>query len=243
MTTSVATKPVTSIFSNAETGLFTTYSVQLVFRDKLLGGIPKQANIIESWLRTNTGLTDNPTELRRMLVKTLEELGLDVEEGMTFEELQEASKKLAGSSHTNGFKLDANGLYIEDRQVKAMIKEAVNILFAGQRWGVTKKGPRGFTSERVFVSPSHISLGRSEPDGTEMMIVHASTPQGPRTSLAYHEYVEGATIDFNVMVANDDVDEAHWPLIWTLAQENALGACRSQSYGRFDVTRWDKIDG
>lgn len=39
--------------------------------------------------------------------------------------------------------------------VKAMRqrKEWVNILFAGKKWGVTNKGPKSFTAERVFVNP------------------------------------------------------------------------------------------
>lgn len=38
-------------------------------------------------------------------------------------------------------------------------KECVNILFAGNRWGPTKKGPKSFTAERVFPWPDRIYLG------------------------------------------------------------------------------------
>ena len=94
--------------------------------------------------------------------------------------------------------------------------------------------------ERVFINPAHILLGSTEPDGMELMLIHATGPKGAVNSLAYHEYVNEATISFNVLVCNDDIKAEHWPKIWILAEENGLGACRSQSFGRFDVTKWEQ---
>src|ERR1041385_7686025 len=48
-----------------------------------------------------------------------------------------------------------------------------------------RKGPKNFTAERVFISPQRISFGVKEPDGVELLMVHATTPQGPRSSLSY----------------------------------------------------------
>lgn len=227
----------TSIFAN-KSELFTTYHCEIIMRSKMLGGIPKDPSIIEGWLRSRAGIS-NDEEIRQAMLRTLVELGAEVTPDMTYAQLEEASKALAAVKSTNGFKRNSAGLIIEDRQIKAMLKEAVNILYAGDRWGKTKKGPRNFTAERVFIQPSEISLGRNEPDGIELLMVHAQTPQGPRSSLSYHEYVEGATLAFDVQVVRDEIEAECWPEIWVLCQENGLGACRSQSYGRFDVTRWD----
>lgn len=207
-------------------------------RDKLLGGIPKSPDIIEAWLRSKAGIT-NEEEIRQATLRTLIDLGAEVSPEMSYDELASASKSLAAIKSTNGFKRDEDGLYIEDRQLKALIKEAVNILYAGDRWGKTKKGPRSFTAERVFIQPPKIHVGRAEPDGIELMMVHASTPMGPRNSLAYHEYIEGARLSFSVQVLRDEILPENWAEIWVLAQENGLGACRSQSYGRFDVIKWE----
>lgn len=228
----------TSIFT--KTDLFTTYRAELTFRGKLLGGIPKDPSIIEGWLRSKAGISDTE-EVRQAMLRTLVELGAEVTPDMSYEQLEEASKKLAAVKSTNGFKRNDKGLYIEDRQIKAMLKEAVNILYAGDRWGKTKKGPRSFTAERVFVRPPEISLGVQEPTGVELLMVHAQTPMGPRSSLSYHEYVDRAVISFEVQVVRDEIDAEHWPEIWVLCQENGLGACRSQSYGRFDVTCWEVV--
>lgn len=230
----------TSIFADQTAGLFTRYACTIQLRGKLLGGIPKSPDIIEGWLRSKAGINEDE-EVRQAMLRTLVELGAEVSPDMSYEQLEEASKKLAAIKQTNGFKRDNGSLVIEDRQLKALIKEAVNILYAGERWGKTKKGPRNFTAERVFVQPAMIPLGRTEPDGIELMMVHASTPQGPRSSLSYHEYVENALITFEVMALRNEIEPQQWAEIWVLAQENGLGACRSQSYGRFDVVSWETI--
>src|SRR3990167_2066891 len=186
-----------SIFAETTASLFTTYACEIKLRSKMLGGIPKSPNIIEGWLRSKAGINEDE-EVRQAMLRTLVELGAEVTPEMSYQQLEEASKSLAAVKSTNGFKQNEDGLYLEDRQIKAMLKEAVNILYAGDRWGKTKKGPRNFTAERVFIQPAEISLGRREPDGVELMIVHASTPQGPRSSLSYHEYVEGAVLEFSV---------------------------------------------
>lgn len=220
--------------------VFTRYACEIQLRGKLLGGIPKDPAIIENWLRARAGI-DQEEEVRQAMLRTLVELGAEVSEHMSYDQLVEASKSLAAVKQTNGFKRNADGLYLEDRQLKAAIKEAVNILFAGTRWGPTKKGPRNYTAERVFVNPSEIKLGVKEPDGIELLIVHATTPQGPRSSLSYHEFVEQPKLVFEVMVAQDGIEHDHWPQIWVVAEEGGIGACRSQSYGRFDVVKWEKV--
>jgi hypothetical protein len=230
----------TSVFASKSATLYTTYQCEITMRGKLLGGIPKSPEIIEGWLRSRAGI-DKDEEIRQAMLRTLVELGAEVTPEMTYEQLAEASKSLAAIKSTNGFKKNSQGLYLEDRQIKAALKEAVNILYAGERWGKTKKGPRNFTAERVFVSPSEISLGKQEPDGIELMLVHAQTPRGPMSSLSYHEFVERAVLSFDVQVVHDEIEAENWPEIWLLCQENGIGACRSQSYGRFNVTKWESI--
>ncbi len=229
----------TNVFADQFSSLFSTYHVALQFRGKLLGGIPNDPKIIEGWLRAKAGITDQE-EIRNAMLRTLVDLGAEVSPSMSYEELVKASESVAAMKQTSGFKRDENGLYIEGRQVKAGIKESVNILFAGERWGVTKKGPKNFTAERVFVNPERIYLGRNEPDGIEMSMVHLNGPQGPRSSLNYSEYVQEVTISFDVLSTKDEVKEEQWPSIWLHFGENGLGATRSQSYGRFDVIKWEK---
>jgi hypothetical protein len=220
--------------------VFTTYRARITFRGKLMGGIPKDPKIIEGWLRAKAGIGAEE-EIRQAMLRTLVELGADVRPDMSYAELQSASEALSAQKSTNGFKQDEGGLYLESRAIKAMLKESTNILFAGDRWGRTKKGPRSFLAERVFVNPDRIAFGLHEPSGIELFIGHVSGPAGPSSNLTYYEYVEGVTIDFDVMVAEDAIEHDHWPRIWVHAQENGIGALRSQGYGRFDIEAWDEV--
>jgi hypothetical protein len=206
-----------------------------------MGGSPKDPKIIEGWLRAKAGITD-AEEIRRALVRTMSELGAEVNPEMTYEELDAASEKVAGSRETNGFKIDDHGLYIEGRQVKAAFKESTNILYAGEKWGATKKGPKGFLAERVFVAPDHLTLGRKEPDGIDMVIGQVTGPDGRRSTLGYYEYVRRSVIQLDVLVTRDSIKEEWWVDLWSHMEENGLGALRSQGYGKFDLLAWDQID-
>jgi hypothetical protein len=223
-----------------------------------MGGIPMNPKIIEGWLRSKAGI-EQEEEIRRAMLRTLLELGADVSPDMTFEELERASEGLAAQRQTNGFKVDEGGLYLESRQVKAMLKESANILYpyTGPKWGmvqkvVTKKGTteikdtggksaKSFIAERVFISPDRLRLDRADPDGIELFIGHVTGPSGPQSTLTYHQYVERAAIEFNVLVCRDEVRAEHWPEIWVHAQENGLGALRSQGFGRFDIEQWEPV--
>jgi hypothetical protein len=221
-------------------------AMTIKMRDKLMAGVPRDPNIIEGWMRTKAGISSGTEEMRQALLTTLRELGIAVDEQMTFEELVDASEALAGVKSTNAFKRDETGLYIEGRQIKAAIKENVNILFAKQKWGKTGKGPRGYTAERVFVVEDRIHLGRKEPDGTDLIIGHVTGPAGPRSTLAYHEYVQGAELTFHIMEMRVDaegrsLDPDHWKMLWVSAQENGIGALRSQGHGRFDVIHYQDV--
>jgi hypothetical protein len=121
-------------------------------------------------------------------------------------------------------------------------KESTNILYAGERVGPTKKGARSYLAERVFPTPDTFWLDRQDPDGIEMVVGHVTGPSGPRSTLGYHEYVRGATVQGHILVARDAIPHEWWPDLWTLMEENGIGALRSQGYGKFDVLAWEQID-
>ena len=100
----------------------------------------------------DAGLED-AQEIRQAMLRTLSEVGVEVSADMSSEQLERASAVLAGRKQTTGFKVGERGLYVESRQVKAMLKESTNVLFGGERWGPTRKGPgpswrSGFWSSR-----------------------------------------------------------------------------------------------
>jgi hypothetical protein len=198
------------------------------------------------------GLTQ-AEEIHQMTARTLVELGLftaddQAELDTSFDSLSKAAEAIAKKSQTQMFKRDEQGLYIEDRIVKAMLREVVAILYPFQapngagKWGPTNKAARGFFVERVFVNPPRIHLGVAEPTGIDLFVGHVSGPQGPRSTLNYYEYVERARIAFDIIVLNDEVKQEHWPNIWALGEEIGLGAMRSQSFGRFDTCYFGQLD-
>jgi hypothetical protein len=132
-------------------------------------------------------------------------------------------------------------LYIESRQVKAMLKESTNVVFAGERWGVTRKGAKAFVAERVFVQPDKLWLGVQEPSGVELMVAHLTGPKGPRSAIGYHEYVQGAVLCCEILALRDCLRPEQWRDIWLHAQENGLGAKRSQGFGRVDLEQWERL--
>jgi hypothetical protein len=190
----------------------------------LVGGVPTDEKITEGWIKTK--IADKDDLVREMVAETMAERGVTAEEAV----------ELVGSAkHLNGFKRDAHGLYLEGRNVKAMIKEASNIRWPKERWGPSKKGTRSFFAEHVFVPEQRIPLGCTEPTGIMQRIVH--TWRG--SSISNDEYVENVTLDFTV-VTDHDFKAEEWAMLWLTAEANGLGACRSQGYGRFEVTRWEK---
>lgn len=220
--------------------LVTTYRAEIEFKEKIIGGVPKDPTIIEGWLRTKTLISDEQ-ELKNVMLRTMEELGLSLDGADTEEALKQVSEEVAKEKQSNGFKRNADGLYIENRQVKAMLRECVNILFAGERWGPTKKGPKSYFAERVFVNPSKISLGVQEPTGVEILIGHISGKDGVRSTLTYAEYVEQPRITFDILVTNDVIRPEWWSDLWQQCELIGLGAARSQSFGQFDIWKFDKI--
>jgi hypothetical protein len=227
---------------------FRTVTLQLTTR--IYGGTPQRPDVIEAWLRSKTGVKQQ-AELAAMTKRTLLELDPDLAEqakGMTpFELMKLASEKLAASQTTVGFKKDRpNGLFIESRQVKAGLKEAINIQLAGKMLGASGryqgKGAKNWLAERVFVGPERIYLGKPEFDGLELFVGHVSGPQGPRSTLTYYQYCTRPTISFLCATLQNEIIDTHWPAIWLTFQSNGLGALRSQDAGRFTVTGWEKAE-
>lgn len=141
---------------------------------------------------------------------------------------------------------------IGDR-ARAMLKEGVSVLFGSvkDRWGPTRKGPRSAMAEWVFPVEDRLYLQRpdddggyvpvTEPDGLHLLIGHVSGPQGPKSTLTHYEYVTQPYLTFDVFSLQDRVTQEQWKQTLWYAQENGLGAVRSQGFGRFKVVGFDRV--
>lgn len=247
-------------------GLHAIYDVELQFRHAVMGGIPADPKIIEAWIRTKgKGVIDRDEELRLMMVRTLQEQGVEgIGPDDTFEKILDASAAIAKLKSTVGFKFDKAGLYLESRQVQAMLKENTNILFSDQRWGPTGKSPKGMMAENVSFESERIHMSHVvgaedipstdlwqirdpelvpvvEPSGIQLMIGHVEGASGKRSTLTYHQYCFRPRIRFTMMIIRNRFGADIWEEVWTAAEGNGLGAVRSQLFGTFDLVRFDLL--
>ena len=242
----------------ADTKIFNYWRVRIQLENKLVGGVPKDPKTIEGWLRTKLDTKGNDKEHRLALLSTMQEIGLETTGDETLDELVEMentyrdviSGEVTKLKHTVGFKKDSDGLNIKGRQVKAALKESSNIMFGGERAGPTRKGFKNYVAERVIVVEDVIHLNREAPDGLETITGHVPSPQGPKSTLTNYEYVERPILTFHikelkVMQKSKDGQPAltddQWRYIWSCAEQQGLGAVRSQGHGRFEVIEWEPV--
>lgn len=200
----------------------------------IAGGTPTDPKVAEGWIRTKGALGQDAKDdlIREAVAEVMVERGISADEAVA---------EVAKNKALNGFKRDENGLYIEGRQLKAAIKEAASVAGAAgklplRKWGLTGKGLLGFIAEHVCVVEDKLYLGVVEPSGVNQRFVH--TFRG--SSIQYEEYVTDAKVDFTVKSDHDFTDE-QWAMIWLTGEQQGVGASRSQGYGRYEVTRWDKL--
>lgn len=202
--------------------LFKFYNVRIKMRNRLVGGYPKNIDAERAML-TARGLED--------LIPPQPDLSTLSDDERKALEQETVEKSMIG------FKSNGHGLYIESRQVKAMFKECANILKGPKLLDV--KNFKSKVAERIFVEPREILLGKTEPDGKDSRPVHVMTAMGPRTSIKTMEYVEGVEIAFRIKVLQDGVvTEDHIRTMLEYAQDNGLGADRSQGDGQFDLVEF-----
>jgi hypothetical protein len=237
-----------------DTKLFHAYRVKCVSKFRILGGTPNDSGTIERWLRTRVGKNADDEEHKAMMWRTLHDLGAELPEvpdndfsSVDWTVFEKASAELATELKGQSFRKDALGRpCIESRCIKSGIKEGINALFAKQRWGPTGKGPKNFVSEHVFVEPRLVPLTRSADKLPVALIVgHPNGPQGPRSTLNYHEYVDHAEYEFILLltrIADKHIKFDDWKEMWNLSEYLGHGACRSQGYGQYDLEGYTPLE-
>ena len=177
--------------------------------ERLYGGIPKNPTVIGSWLESR-GII-NPA----LVQETIE------------------SVEVAEDKFWNGFKQNGAGLYVEARQVKAMLKDAANVV----KTMVEVKNLKNKLADRLVVTPEHLSLRKAEPDGVLERAIHVETARGPRDALKRVDYVDNVKVSCTIRVLDDKViTENILRGCLEYAAEFGLGADRSQGGGRFTWT-------
>jgi hypothetical protein len=211
--------------------LYDKYSVTIKVRDKLCGGVPKNHELIESWVKARTAHDDRMTKTQ------------------TAEVIETVLEEKTESAWT-GFQCDPeHGLFLATRNVKAMLRESATML----RLFVKKRGSKQIVQHGFEIkggwhhSDGRVYLCQDEPDGADEGAIHVMTAQGPRTAIKKVDYVSQCEIKFQIWVFKTaaqekrHLGEADVIEMLTFAQENGLGAQRSQGYGKFDVTGFESM--
>ena len=230
---------------NNNSNLFRTYTMTLKFNDRICGGIPKSEKAIEGWIRANV---EDKSKLEQMISDTKESMNVD---NLSEEDLNNLAK-----SAWNGFKSDENGIYIEGRQIKSMFKESANVI----KNVLNVSAFKARVAERVFVDEDKVYILKplnnpdnkyKEPTGSYEGMVHAMTAMGKISALKRVDYVDNCHITFTLKVLDEklvtkdkkrlDIPTYIMHLI-NHAQENGLGAERSQGNGKFTCEFFGEIE-
>lgn len=211
-----------------EKELWKLYDVELSILDRIYGGLPKDPSLIEGFLK---GKGVDPQSASEMKERLVDEIDVDEEaEGMW-----------------TGFKRDETGPYIETRQIKAMLKEAVgeselwkDIRGLKSRVGgaVFPKGQGGPDLSRLYLYRDNGPV--TEPDGFDETVGHVSGPQGKRAILKRKDYVLAPTVRFTLKVGGKTVKKSTLEYLFGFAEELGLGADRSMEHGKFKVTKFEE---
>jgi len=199
--------------------------------DRIAGGTPTDPKVAEGWIRRHMG-EQSDQAIREMVATTMLERGVSPEA---------AVEEVNTNRHLLGFKRDDRGLYLEGRCLKSAIKEACNVCVAAGKlksrgWGATNKGSTGFIAEHVMVVDNKLHFDRTEATGIEQRFVHVHTGNGIR----YDEYCDNVELHFTV-VTDFLITDEQWALIWLTGAKQGIGGTRSQGYGTYTVTKWDKV--
>jgi hypothetical protein len=208
------------------------YRVELVVGE-LHGGTPRDPAVIRNWLTAKAGYTDEAqieAEVQRIFVADPTRSDAEV--------AAEAIQPMA-DRHVNGFKRDADGLYMECRHLKACIKESASSARATNKlpakFGATNKGTLSFVAEHIVVPGDKLPMGRTEHDDHHTRFV--ATWRG--TGITVEEVCYDVKLAASVWSDYHFTDE-QWAMIWLTAERIGIGASRSQGFGTFTVTNWEQ---
>jgi len=211
--------------------LYNKWRVVIKIRNRIDGGVPASPDLIGPWIEAKTGYKDEKTKaIIKEHIDNLAEAKREVEE-----ELEECS--------WNTFHQDAEGrYYLKPYQLKAALRECATLLGIFQKKRGSKQiyqhgmEIKGLEHEfRIYIRDCEEPLREEKP-------IHVGTAQGKRNALKRTDhFIEGATLEFNVWILKTDpsetrhIGEKDTVIMLTLAQENGLGANRSQGSGKFEV--------
>jgi hypothetical protein len=258
-----------SVFGGISDQLFSYRYEVTIHVGTLVGGTPTNQDVAESWIRAKMGLKVDDL-VRAEVAAVMEARGVTAQEAV--EEVAR-NRHLSGfkrdfnsplaradqqQATTTGFVLAGKRkiftpaealaifgeLFLEGRQLKAMMKEALMIgVAAGHidatKWGKTSKAAKGFFAEHVFVEEDTVYMGVTEASTIDQAFVHTFRGSGIKLEEKLHD----AELSFTI-IADWDFDakvKDFFGVLFAIGEKNGIGASRSQGFGRFSTTRFERV--
>jgi len=193
------------------------FEVELRMKEKFASGIPKNPETLLKTLKAREGKGDKPVPFDEWAEQIAEEVKASPEE----EEV------------AVGFKRDEHGLYYEDRNIKAHLKDLAGTM--NKFFGI--RNLKSIVASHLFVEPPRIYVDKKEPDGYEIKPIRVMVPSGPRSAIKKIDYVLRPTLRFKLKILDDGVIK-DWKSIleklFEYGSEHGLGQERSEGWGRYE---------
>ena len=214
------------------------YEVEIEFVKPVVGGIPKSKDVLAAWVESRArkkGKT--PEEIQKLIEKIHGEVYISEDE--LEGEIDKITEKVWLT-----FKADREGLYLEDRNIKAMLREAATTMDLFRGSGSTRRKQR--FQHGLTIRPYRIRFYRDgkvikDPEDTQDRPVIIEYWGQTMAALRREDLVlPGARMKFYICVyagGDQPIKKEHIEDMMDLAQEMGLGAARSQGFGKFRVVR------
>jgi len=209
------------------------YEVTVEFEKPVVGGIPKSPEVIAAWIESRAKKKGRmPEEIQKLIEKVSSEVYISEDD---------MEKEIEKTWTT--FKGDKEGIYIEDRNIKAMLREAASTLGLFKGTGSTAR--KQTFQHGLTIKPYRIRFYRDgevirEPEDIQERPIIIDYKGNTISALKREDIVkEGARITFYIcIVANNVFSEKMVKEMVEIAQEIGIGAARSQGFGKFKIVEF-----
>lgn len=220
----------TSIFADRRQAAYPYKFEGSILLHSYAGGTPADPKVADAFIKSKTA--DSDDLIREEIARAMTE---NIENGVPAD-MEAAIEQVANLRNLRTIPKDDGGLYVPGAHLFAAMKEAACVRWPDRKWPPNRKWTKSWFPEHVFVTEDRLHFGIEIPTGTAQ-----SFPKSRfGSSIQYTQYVENAKLDFTVGTDFDFTDN-DWADLWLTGETLGLGSSRSQGYGRYDVTRWERV--
>lgn len=220
--------------------MWTRFDVRWDFVTDLCASVPGKSNLIEGWLKSRMPKSKPPE------ARPIDEIAAEVAETILAGEDEERETTTLVFQRIDGV------LSVRMATIRAHLKDCayqISTYYTGKLQGeksfsVRVKNNLYWPPEKPFIPILRDGQPITEPTGVREKAVHFQTRMGPRSALKAFEYVEGASLNFSLLVLTQPngthvVSEADLKTMFTYGGVHGYAGERSEDGGRyvFELTK------